>query len=278
MKKFLCLLFAGALLPAHAQITLPAPSPMCKVEQKVGLSTVNIEYSRPGKKDRIVFGDLVPYGQMWRTGANMATKISFSDEIMFEEVKVPKGSYALFTIPGEEEWDVILYADANVGGVPQNYDPAKEVAHVKVVPELIPFTFETFIIDINEIRNESAKIYMMWETTLVPIKLRYESDAAVMANIDKVLSGPSSNDYYSAARYYFDTGKSLDKAYEFCHKANELAPTFWKVRLEALILAQMGKYPEAIATAEKSKAMAIEAKNDEYVRLNNASITEWSTK
>lgn len=269
-------MLSGYLFPVFSQISVPAPSPMCKIEQKLGLGTVTIEYSRPGKKDRIVFGDLVPYGKMWRTGANAATKISFSDDVEVGGVKVTKGTYALFTIPGESNWEVILYSDANVSGVPQNYDKAKEVAHITVVPELIPYTFENLIFDFNDIRNESATLNLIWETTLIPIKLRFDTDSKVIASIDKVLAGPTSNDYYNAARYYFDTKKDQNLALQWAHKANEMAPTFWKLRLESLILAGLGRKIEAIEIAQKSKALAIEANNDEYVKMNDRSIQEWS--
>ena len=277
MKKILVFLLACAITHAFGQIATPAPSPLCKLEQKLGLGTITVEYSRPGKKDRIVFGDLIPFGKTWRTGANAATKISFSDDTKFGGVSVPKGTYALFSIPGESSWDVMLYSDPNVSGVPQDYDMKKEVAHIKVTPELIPYTMETFLIDINDIRNESATLNLIWETTLVPIKLQFDTDSKVMSSIDKVMAGPSSNDYYNAARYFYDSHKDINKAYEWAHKSNDLAPTFWKLRLEALILAQMGKKEEAIAIAQKSKAMAIEAGNDEYVKMNDDSIKEWST-
>ncbi|MBK9107839.1 MAG: DUF2911 domain-containing protein [Saprospiraceae bacterium] len=276
MKKILVLILSGYLFPVFSQISVPAPSPMCKIEQKLGLGTVTIEYSRPGKKDRIVFGDLVPYGKMWRTGANAATKITFSDDVEFGGIKVTKGTYAIFSIPGESNWEVILYSDANVSGVPQNYDKTKEVAHITVVPELIPYTFENLIFDINDIRNESATLNLIWETTLLPIKLKFDTDSKVIASIDKVLAGPTSNDYYNAARYYFDTKKDQNLALQWAHKSNEMGATFWKLRLESLILAGLGRKIEAIEIAQKSKALSIEANNDEYVKMNERSIQEWS--
>lgn len=276
LRKSIVFILTVAVSPVFSQITVPAPSPVCKLEQKIGLGSVAIEYSRPGKKDRIVFGDLVPYGKMWRTGANAATKITFSDSVNFHGTVVPNGTYALFSVPGENEWEVILYRDANVSGVPQNYDMSKEAARVKVTPDLLPYTFETFMIDVNDIRNESATLNLIWETTIVPVKLRFNSDSRVLSSIDKVLAGPTSNDFYQAARYYYDTNKDLNAAVQWAHKANEMAPTFWKLRVEALILAALGRKAEAIDVAKRSKAMAIEASNDEYVRMNDQSIEEWS--
>lgn len=275
MKKALILFFSAAVVPLIGQITTPAPSPMGKLEQKVGLGTITIEYSRPGKKDRIVFGDLVPYGRAWRTGANAPTKVTFSDDVEIEGVKVSKGSYALFTVPGENQWEIIFY-DASVSSLPEAFEVAKEAAHVKVTPELIPYTVETFLIDVNDIRNDAATINLLWETTLVPIRLKFDTDSKVVKSIDKVMAGPSSNDYYQAARYYYDTNKDMNQALMWIQKANQLDAQFWKLRVEALILAKLGRKVEAIAAAEKSKAMAIEAKNDEYVKMNDVSIKEWS--
>lgn len=276
MKNLLILLIIVAFLPAYAQITTPAPSPMCKLEQKVGLGTITVEYSRPGKKDRIVFGDVVSYGKTWRTGANACTKVTFSDDVEIEGVKVAKGSYALFSIPGENHWEVMFYNDITVSGVPDNYDITKEVAHIKVTPELIPYTVESFTIDINDIKNESATMNLIWETTMVPIKLRFDTDSKVVKNIEKVMSGPSSNDYYQAARYYYDTNKDMNAAIQWIQKSNQMDAQFWKLRVESLILARLGRKAEAIEAANKSKAKAIEAKNDEYVKMNEMSIKEWS--
>ncbi len=213
---------------------------------------------------------------MWRTGANAATKITFSDTVNFQGTIVPNGTYALFTVPGENEWEVILYKDFYVSGVPQNYDMNREAARVKVTPDLLPYTFETFLVDINDIKNESATLNLIWETTIVSVKMRFNTDGRVLSSIDRVLAGPTSNDYYQAARYYYDANKDLSSAVLWAHKANEMAPTFWKLRVEALILAALGRKTEAIEVANRSKAMAIEANNDEYVRMNDQSISEWS--
>lgn len=276
MKKLLILLLIGSFANTYAQVSTPAPSPLCKIEQKIGLATVSVEYSRPSKKNRIVFGDLVPYGKIWRTGANACTKVTFSDDLEVQGVKVPKGSYALFTIPGENSWEIILYNDINVSGVPDNYDISKEVAHVKVTPELVPFTFETFTIVFGDLRNESASLMIIWETNVVSVNLRFDTDSKVMKNIEKVMAGPSSNDYYQAARYYFENNKDLNMSLKWIQIANQLDPQFWKLRVESLILAKLGRKAEAIEAAQKSKAKAIEAKNDEYVKMNDDSIKEWS--
>ncbi len=270
---FLTLLMSGSLI---AQITTPAPSPLCKIEQKVGLSTVSIEYSRPSVRNRKIFGDLVPYGKVWRTGANMATKFTISDDITVEGKKLPKGSYSLYTVPGEEEWDIIFYNEVNISGVPKVMDQTKETARIKVKAELLTYTTETFLIDINSVNQDNASMNIMWENTIVPIHLQFDVDSRVMKNIDKVLAGPSSDDYYQAARYYFDSGKDLTQAVGWIQKANQMDAKFWKLRVESMILAKLGRKSEAIEAAMKSKTMAAAEGNEEYVRMNEEAIKELS--
>lgn len=270
---FLTLLMSGSIM---AQITTPAPSPLCKIEQKVGLSTVSIEYSRPSVRNRKIFGDLVPYGKVWRTGANMATKFTISDDITVEGKKLPKGSYSLYTVPGEEEWDIIFYNEVNISGVPKVMDQAKETARIKVKAELLTYTTETFLIDINSVNQDNASMNIMWENTIVPIHLQFDVDSRVMKNIDKVLAGPSSDDYYQAARYYFDSGKDLTQAVGWIQKANQMDAKFWKLRVESMILAKLGRKSEAIEAAMKSKTMAAAEGNEEYVRMNEEAIKELS--
>jgi hypothetical protein len=276
MKKVLIFLLSAAVLPLMGQITTPAASPFCKIEQKIGLGTMTIEYSRPSKKNRIVFGDLVPYEKMWRTGANATTKITFSDDVKVEGQNVPKGTYVLFSIPGEYQWHIMLYSDVNISASGENYDPAKEVAHFTVSPELIPYTVESFTIDVNDLRNESATVNLIWETTMVTFSVTFDSDSKVMSIIDKIMAGPTSNDYFQAARYFYDTNRDMNIALGWIQKSTQTDPQFWKLRVEALILARLGRKAEAIAVAERSKAMAIIAKNEEYVKMNDISIKEWS--
>lgn len=270
---FLTLLMSGSIM---AQITTPAPSPLCKIEQKVGLSTVSIEYSRPSVRNRKIFGDLVPYGKVWRTGANMSTKFTISDDITVEGKKLPKGSYSLYTVPGEEEWDIIFYNEVNISGVPKVMDQTKETARIKVKAELLTYTTETFLIDINSVNQDNASMNIMWENTIVPIHLQFDVDSRVMKNIDKVLAGPSSDDYYQAARYYFDSGKDLTQAVGWIQKANQMDAKYWKLRVESMILAKLGRKSEAIEAAIKSKTMAAAEGNEEYVKMNEEAIKELS--
>jgi len=274
MKVLFTLLAAVMVLSVHSQIVTPAPSPFCKIEQKLGLGTVTIEYSRPSMKNRTIFGDLVPYGKLWRTGANRSTVITFSENVKIEGKELAKGSYSLYTIPGEKSWDIIFYNQTNIGGTPDPYEPSKEVVKVQAMPEMLTTSIETFTIDLNNIKMNSGTLYLMWENTAVGVNVTTDVETPVMKNIDKVLAGPSSDDYYLAARYYLDSGKDLNKALPWIQKATSMEPKYWKIRVESLILGKLGRIDEAIAAAEKSKALAMEDHNDDYVKMNNDYITE----
>ncbi|MCC6815482.1 MAG: DUF2911 domain-containing protein [Saprospiraceae bacterium] len=275
MKK--SMLFIGLMMGyfLDAQIVTPAPSPFCKMEQKLGLGTVTVEYSRPSVKKRKIFGDLVPFGKLWRTGANRSTVITFSENMTFGGKAVSKGSYSLFTTPGEMSWDVVLYNETNIGGTPKVFDQSKVVASISVKPEELLSVVETFTIDINDITANSGKLNISWENTKVGVDIVANVDEAVMKNIDKTLAGPSSDDYYLAARYYYDNNKDMTTAVSWIQKANSMDPKFWKLRTESLILGRLGRIQEAISAAEKSKSMAMAEGNDEFVKLNEEAIREW---
>ena len=276
MKKLILLLFLSISLSLSAQIQTPAPSTFCKIEQKFGLGTITIEYSRPSMKNRKVFGELVDYNTLWRTGANKATKITFTDDVMIEGKSLPKGSYALYSIPGELSWDLIFYSDWDQPGTPKNYDISKEAARVQAVPELLTTSIETFTIDINDIKNDEATLNIKWENTGIAVKIKTDVDSKVVKSIEKVLAGPSSDDFYLAARYYFDSGKDLNTALGWIQKANTMDPKYWKLRIESLILAKLGRRTEAVEVAQRSKALAAADGNEDYVKMNNESIAEWS--
>ena len=282
MKKLVLNLLALSLLlmgtmEVNAQIQTPRPSPTAKFTTTVGLTDVAIEYSRPSVKDRTIFAadGLVPYGKMWRTGANSATKISFSDDVKLAGQEVKKGDYAVVTIPSEKEWKVMLYPYE--GGNWSSYTE-KTPAVSFVTPALKSGNkVESFTIDLNNLRDASATLDMMWDKTMVSIPLELNVDDQVMASIKKTLAGPTGDDYYAAASYYHDSGKDLEQALMWIQKAtSEGDPKFWQVRREALILADMKKVDAAIAAAQKSMELAEKAGNEDYVRMNKKSIEEWS--
>ena len=282
MKKFCSIVAALSMalalaLPLSAQIQTPAPSPTVELKTKVGLTDVSLLYSRPSIKGRTVFAaaktSVVPFGSMWRTGANSATKISFGDDVTIGGTAIKKGDYAIFSTPGATEWKVMFfnYETTNAGG----YGDKTAVATWTLKPQKLAEKVETFTIDINDQTMDKASINIIWENTKVSMPLSVDVEGKVKASIDRVLAGPSANDYFTAGSYYHDTKKDLNKALEWVQKANAMSPQFWTLRKESLILADLGKKKEAIDVAMKSLAAAKEAKNQDYINMNEASIAEW---
>lgn len=282
MKKLLLfvLCIAFAAFDMQAQINAPQPSPNAEFTQVVGLTKVSIEYSRPGVKGRSVFGGLVPYGDLWRTGANASTKITFSDDVTIEGNNVPKGTYALYTIPGKESWEVIIHKNTSHWGTGgKNYTKDEDLCRFKVTPRNTTPKVETFTINVANLTNTGADIQLMWENTLVSFNIVVDTDSKVMADIERKLAGPNANTYYQAARYYFEAEKDMEQAHKWVKKAIDLdGDKFWVVRLKALIEAEMGDYKAARKSAQQSLELAKEAGNMDYVRLNEKSIAEWKGK
>ncbi|MCF7561849.1 DUF2911 domain-containing protein [Sabulilitoribacter multivorans] len=279
MKKLLLLLLAFTTVYAvNAQIQTPAPSPSSKVEQMVGLTTVNLDYSRPGVKGRTIFGDLVPYGKLWRTGANARTKVTFSTDVAVDGKELKAGTYAIFTIPNAESWDVIFYTEYGGGGVPAELDETKVAAKVTAPVYPVPFNVETFTMDVNNITNSSATLEFIWEKTYVAVPFTVPTDAAVVASIKSVMNGPSANDYFQSAQYYLAEGKDINEAKKWIDKAVEMTkdqPRFWFLRLQSLVHAKAGDKAGAIAAAKKSLEGAQKAGNDDYIKMNKESLKEW---
>lgn len=275
-----CCLF---VLSASAQLRTPQPSPTARLSQDVGLSKVEIEYSRPSTKGRKIFGDLVRFGEKWRTGANASTKITFAEDAKVNGglTTLPKGTYALYTIPNAKEWTIIFYKNTSFGGVPSEKDwKADDVAaEFKVTPKTVAEKVETFTMEVSNIRNIGADIDIIWENTKVSIPFTYDTDAKVMADIKTQLDGPSANTYYAAARYYFEEKKDMKMALEWVNKALEKGgDRFWILRMKAQILAELGRYKDAIDTANASSDLAKKEGNADYPAMNDKSIAEWKTK
>ncbi|PTX62186.1 Protein of unknown function (DUF2911) [Kordia periserrulae] len=279
MKKILLACFLAVGISAQAQIETPQPSPSAKIMQTVGLTEVTIEYSRPAMRGRTIFGDLVPYDQLWRTGANANTTIEFSDDITIGESAVKAGKYAIFTKPGKDTWEVILYNDTSNWGAPRAWDESKVVATAVAPVNKMPYTTESFTIGINNLSNDKADLEFSWEKTFVVVPFAVPTDKKATASIEKAMAGPQAGDYFSAARYFFEEGKDMDKAKMWVDKAIEMTsdnPRFWYLRQQSLIYAKMGKKAEAIKIAKESLALAEKAGNKDYVKMNRDSIKEWS--
>lgn len=279
MKKLLSSLFAlvavSLVYTAEAQIKTPAPSPSCKVEQMVGLTEVHVEYSRPSMKGRTVFGNLVPYGKQWRTGANSATKVTFSKDVTINGKALEAGSYAFFTTPGEMNWDFHFFKHTtNSSG---GYGDATPALTVSSKAESTGMNVETFLINIDNLTDESATLSLIWENTRASVQIGVHTEKEAMASIEKTLAGPTAGDYYNAGSYLASKGKDLDKALMYIRKATAGdSPRFWQVRQEAEVLGKMGKFAEAITTAKKSLALAEAAGNADYVKINKDNIAKWA--
>ena len=278
MKKLVLFVCAGLMaFAATAQVKTPAPSTSQKVEQQVGLTDVTLEYSRPSMKGRTIFGGLVPYGKLWRTGANKNTAITFSDDVMIGGKEVKAGTYAIFTKPSAKSWEVIFYSDANNWGTPEKWDDSKVAASVSAQVYPMPMSVETFTMSFDDIKNDSANLGMIWENAYVGVPIKFHTDKAVTASIENVMNGPSDRDYYQAAVYYLEAGKDIGKAKMWIEKAIEMRekPAFWYHRQQSLIYAKAGEKKAAIKAAKKSLALAKEAGNNDYVALNTKSLEVW---
>ena len=272
MKKLMTTLLTFAVLmvtnSAIAQISTPAASPSCKMEQEVGLTTVKLDYSRPSVKGRILFVDVEEFGKIWRTGANQSTKISFSDDVKLEGQNVPAGTYALYTIPDPTDWTVMLYKDLTLGGNIGKYDKSKEQARFKVRGYKKSSVTETFTIDINDVKDNSATISIKWGNYYVPFKMEVSYDDKVMKQIESAMAGTTRGEFYTAAKYYYDNGKDMNKAYEWVKMANAKAERYWQLRLQAQIEHKLGMKAEAKSTLAKSSAAAKAAGNMGYAKAN----------
>ena len=269
MKKLFLVLALGAVMCATDAQTLrtPAPSPTQTIKQDFALSSVELAYSRPSMKGRKVFGDLVPYGKVWRTGANQATTITFGEEVIIGDKKVPAGKYGLLTIPDQNEWTVILTKQLDVTS-PAAYKQDQDVVQVKVKPVSSPVPIETFSMLFDNIKPASMDLVLLWDKTVVSLPIKADVETKVMAQIDNLMT-KDNRPYFNAAMYYMDNGKDLNKAITWFDKAIEQNPkAFWVYHQKANALAKLGKKQDAITSANKSIELAKEAKNDDYVALN----------
>ena len=278
MKKIILFFFTGLISCAvSGQVQVPQPSPAATMSQQVGLTDIKIEYSRPGMRGRTIFGDLVPYDKLWRTGANNNTTISFNTKVSIGGEELEKGTYAIYTIPGQDQWEVIFYEETSNWGLPQQWNEDKVALRTTAEVEELPFPMETFTIFLDALTNDSAILNFVWENTVAAVELEVPSDEIAMSSIQRVMNGPSAGDYFAAATYYHDEKKDLEQAYEWISKAVEMSgdEAYWILRRKALIEADLGKKQEAVATARRSLTAAEKAGNQDYVKLNRDSLKEW---
>lgn len=275
MKKMF--LFAAIICSSvitQAQVQTPAASPAGSVTTVVGLTDVKIDYSRPRTKGRKIFGSdatvLVPYGTIWRTGANAGTRITFSDDVKVEGTSVPKGTYLLLSWPGATEWTIALNKEVGMGGDMSKYDAAKDAAKFKVKPEKLTEKVEVLTFNIGDISpdDKSAKVQLAWENTSVKFTIATDFDEKVMKSIAQATKVDPYN-YYLAATYYMDNNKDLKQALDWVSKAaDEMGGPFWVLHQKARIQKALGDKAGAIATANASIDAAKKANNADYQRMN----------
>lgn len=258
----------------NAQFKAPAPSPLQTVKQAFALSDISIEYSRPSAKGRVIYGDVVPFGKVWRTGANGATKITFGEDVKVEGTDVKAGTYALYTMPNKDSWDIMLYKDLTLGGNVAEYKAENEVAHFKVKPKALNDKVETFTIDVADVTATTANVELNWEKTRVSFSVVADIDAKMMKSIDNALAADT-RPYFQSANYYYENNKDLAKALEWVNKGIENNPkAFWMVMLKAKIQAKQKDSKGAVASAEQVITLATEAKNDDYIAQAKKLIAE----
>ncbi|WP_339837056.1 DUF2911 domain-containing protein [uncultured Flavobacterium sp.] len=284
MKKLVLVAFiALSSIAVTAQVKTPQASPSSKVEQVVGLTTVEVNYSRPSAKGRTVFGELVPYGSTWRTGANANTTVTFSENVKVEGKDLAKGTYSLYTTPKADSWDVVFYKTTDNWGLPEKWNDADVAVKVSVKPESTNRQIETFTIAFDNITNDNAVLSIQWEKTIVPIKIEVPTKEVAISSIEKTLAGPKAGDYFSAGQYFYNSNGDMNKALSWVNQAIDLTEKgkdvpFWYLRQKSLIQAKLNDKKGAVETAKLSLAAAIKAGNKDYEKMNNDSIAEWSKK
>jgi hypothetical protein len=248
------------------QLKVPAASPLQTVKQAFGLSEITIEYSRPSVKGRVIFGDVVPFGKIWRTGANSTTKITFGDDVKVEGIDVKAGTYGFYTIPNADSWEIMLYKDLTLGGNVANYKTENEVLRVKVKPTVLGNKVETFTIGLADVTFTSTNIELTWENTRVAVSVVTEIDSKIMKTIENTIV-LDTRPFYQAASYYYENNKDLKQALEWAEKAIIANPkAYWVVLLKAKIQLKLNDKKGAITTANLVIYMSTLEKDDSFVK------------
>ncbi|MFN0048289.1 MAG: DUF2911 domain-containing protein [Cytophagales bacterium] len=270
MKKLILIIAAFVAFQSFSQINAPITSPPSTVTQKVGIIDVKVEYNRPSVKGRKIFGDLLPFGKPWRTGANSPTKITFSDSVIISGKKIAGGTYALYSIPNAKEWTIIFGKKTNVNA--DNHKEEDDAIRFNVPVETVAYLTESFAFGFENLGKFSADLVLKWENTAVRFGIENDADSKIMADIKSKTD--NTDTFWAAANYYFDNGKDLKQALEWANKVIEKNPKFWTIHLKAKILAKMGDCKAAVEAAKKSFDMAKTEKNDDYVKMNEKLIAD----
>jgi tetratricopeptide (TPR) repeat protein len=262
-KSFLILLTLIIVKSSFAQLKSPNASPRSNISQIIGLVSVNLDYSRPSKKSREIFGGLVPYNKIWRTGANNPTTISFSDYVKINNQLISAGKYHLYSVPTESTLDLVIYEKTDAWGSLPTFDKSKVIARVSSDFIDLPNTVETFTISFENISNNGSTLNIMWDNKLAMYNIDALTKDKMINNINNVMNNnPSSNDYSRAAMYYFEEDIDIEKAMEWINKAYKDSDNlrYWHLRYKALIYEKAGKLNKALEYAESGYKRAIESK------------------
>jgi hypothetical protein len=268
MKKIFFLFAVTLSSVSFAQsLVTPQPSTPQTIKQNFGLSTIELSYSRPNAKGRVIFGDLVPFGNVWRTGANSATTLTFGEDVTIGDKKIVAGKYGLLSIPSKNSWILIITKQLDVTS-PSAYKAESDLVRVNVNPVAMANKVETFSMQFTNVKSGSCELNLQWENTSVSLPISTDVDSKVMKQIENIMT-KDNLPYYSAAMYYLESGKDLNQALSWFNKAVEQSPTaYYMYHQKANCLVKLGKKQEAIATATKSLELAKAGKNPDYVKLN----------
>lgn len=278
MKIIVLGIFVLSTIGLNAQIETPRLSPNAEIEQTIGLTEVDIDYSRPSKNERTIFGDIVPFNEVWRTGANENTTIELSDAIIFGQDTLQAGEYSIYSLPNKESWIIYFYKTIDNWGNPKEWKEDLIVLAIQARVIKLNDVVESFTISIDNLTTKSAELAFSWDKTKAVVSFTVPTDKLIDYAIEKTMAGPSANDYYNAADYFLTEKKDLPKALEWITKAIEIRgeQAFWMTYKKALIQAEMKDYKGAILTANISMDAAEKAGHKKYVERNKKVIEKWS--
>ena len=281
MKKIISFLFTILLFQfSYTQLQSPVASPRAKVSQKVGLVNINLDYSRPSKKGRTIFGNIVPFDQIWRTGANQATSISFSDDVKINNQLVEAGEYHIYSVPRENSLDLVIYKKTDAWGSLKSFDESLIKARVTSDFYDLPFSIETFTISFGDISNAGASLNISWDNKVAIYVIDALTREKMLNNIEETMAkNPSKNDFRKAAMYYYEENIHIDKAVKWIDIAFDDSDDlkYWQLRYKALINEKAGKIKKAKKYAKKGYEIALKSKSPDAIntlkilndRLNN---------
>ena len=273
-KLIITTLLSACLTAGYAQITVPAASPAATISQQVGLGTVTVDYARPSLKGRTMFGDRVPYGKVWRTGANKITNIVLSEAMTLNGKALAAGTYGLYSIPTTDSFTFIINKDAKAWGA-YDYKEVNDVMRLVVRPERSAMKTETLTFEFVDITPTSATLQVRWDEMVARLPIANDADTRVMAEIKAKTASPtaSTDTYFGAAQYYLDTNRDLNQALAWSNKVVEKSTEYWTYHLRAKIEAKLGNCKSARADAQMSLDLAKKAGDDAYIK-NNEKILE----